>query len=393
MNSIFIFLFLAIFPFGQIIRIGVLHPIDIVVAAGAIYVVFAKLPRPPTFKYFNNLLIIALYTYALSVFLFEDVNIAFGLLYLIRLGAYFYFLIYVWNFVKLKKTNRNLLLDCLLGTSVVSAIFGWIQFFWIPDIKPFYTWGWDEHLFRLVGTFLDPTFLGLIMVFGLLTVMMNNLLERRIMVVSEKGNKEVRRKFYVNFIIGIFLLVSLVFSYSRASYLAFVAGAGYLLYAKRRLVYIFYLVPVLVGLVWALPTSKNHSIEIFRSFSALARIENYKTTLEIFGRSPLFGVGYNNMCLAYNKFIGVQSYASHACSGSDSSLLLILATTGVVGFVTFGFYVLRIHSSLVHDSYFLLLNSCVIAILVHSFFSNSLFYPWLMGYLVILLATSSQRKS
>jgi len=373
LNSIFIFLFFAIFPFGQIIRIGILQPIDLVVGLAAIYTIFKKLPKPEAFKYFENFLILTIFSWVFGTLMFQRIEVFYGFLYLIRITAYLYFVVYVWNFAKKNLKNSKLLVNSLLMVSVISAIFGWMQFFWFSDLKPFFVWGWDMHLFRLVGTFLDPTFLGLIIVFGLLTTLI-------------RINEMKKKKNYI--LIAIFLLISLAFTYSRASYLALFAGlfviAWHFHFIKKVLIFIL----IFVGLLFLLPTSKNHSIEILRSFSAIARVENYQTTLHIFSKSPIFGVGYDNMCLAYQKFVGFQPFNSHACSGSDSSLLFILATTGLAGFIVFVFTISRLATNLVSNSHFLILTSTFTALFVHSLFSNSMFYPWIMGYVLIVLTVS-----
>jgi O-antigen ligase len=120
----------------------------------------------------------------------------------------------------------------------------------------------------------------------------------------------------------------------------------------------------------------------------IARIDNYKRTIQIFKISPVFGVGYDNICLAKAKLDGSVNFFYHDCSGSDSSLLLILATTGVIGIMVFCFSAYKIVKSLKRNSYSVILSSSFAALLVHSLFSNSLFYPWILGYIVILLAIS-----
>ncbi len=361
MEQIILFAFLALYPFGQIIKIGIISPIDIIVGIGAFYAIIKKYKKPEVFKYFENFLILAVSSSLFGIFLFPSSQVLYGFLYLVRLTAYFYFFLLVSNFAK---KNKPLLLNSLLTVGAASALFGWIQFFWVPDIKPFFVWGWDEHLFRLVGTFLDPTFLGLIIVFG------------SIIAIYKK-----------KWLLTLFLIISLAFTYSRASYLAFAAGVLSIGFFENK---IKKLLPLLLGLlilVFLLPTSRNHSIELFRSFSVLSRIENYGQTIEIFKTSPIFGVGFNNICLARNKFIGYESFSSHACSGSDSSLLLVLATTGLAGLFVFChlIYNLWIRSTPI-------LKSTLIALFVHSLFSNSIFYPWIMGYLIILSAITLRRK-
>jgi O-antigen ligase len=375
-ESLFIFLFLVLFPFGQIIRIGIVQPIDLVVGAAALYSIIKNLKKPKILRYLNLFLIFAFASWLFSSFTFKSIEIFYGFLYLIRLVAYIYFLVYAWNFAQ-KEEDKELLLDSLLAVSLISAFFGWIQFFWFADIKPFFVWGWDMHLFRLVGTFLDPTFLGIIIVFGL--------------VISI--NRFIDNKNWKMALLVVFLVFSLAFTYSRASYLAFFAALLVIAFYRHLIK------PIIVGIlafclvIFLLPTAKNHSIELFRTFSAEARITDYKNTLLIFSKSPIFGVGYNNLCIAYQKYIGIQSFSSHACSGSDSSLLYILATTGIVGFVIFIFGIIRGARFLEHSLTTQIFVANFAALLTHSFFSNSLVYPWVLGYLMILLALSVKERS
>lgn len=373
LDSIFIFLFLILFPFGQVIRIGVIQPIDLVVGCTMIYTIVKKLEYPEFFKHLKIFLVFAATSWIFSIFIFERIEVLYGLLYLFRLSAYMFFGVYVWNFVKKEITNRNLLLNSLLAISIVSAFLGWIQFVILPDIKPFFVWGWDMHLFRIVGTFLDPTFLSLIIVFG--------------SIISVKNYIDTKKWLYI--VITIFLLITLAFTYSRAGYLAFIAGISALVFLEKKYKKLLFLGIGLIVLAFSLPTSKNHSIELFRTFSAVSRIENYKQTINLFSKSPVFGVGYNNMCIAYQKYIGVQDFSSHACSGSDSSILFILATTGVIGLIALVFGFWRIMISLPRNSYFIILGSSFVALLVHSLFGNSMFYPWIMGWMVILLSLAS----
>lgn len=376
MNVIFLFTFLILFPFGQIIRIGIIHPIDIVAGLAAVYVIFKKLEYPVFFKHLKIFLVFAAVSWIFSIFIFERIDVLYGLLYLFRLTSYLFFGVYVWNFIKKDECNKKLIINSLLAISVASAFLGWIQFLTFPDIKPFFVWGWDMHLFRIVGTFLDPTFLSLIIVFGSILLIKNYI--------------DTKKWFYI--VITIFLLITLAFTYSRAGYLAFIAGVLAIIYFEKKFKKLIFLGLGLIAIAFILPTAKNQSIELFRTFSVVSRVENYKQTLQIFSKSPVFGVGYNNMCIAYQKYIGSQDFSSHACSGSDSSILFVLATTGVIGLISLVFGLWRVVISLPHNSYFVILSSSFVALLVHSLFGNSMFYPWIMGWMVIILAMTESTR-
>lgn len=353
-----------------------MQPIDVIVGMAAIYSIVKKLPRPQGFKYLENFLFIAGVSWIFSLFLFPQVEVAYGVLYLFRLAVYLYFPIYVWNFVRAKKGNSELLINSLLATSIASALLGWVQFAWMPSLRPFMVWGWDEHLFRLVGTFLDPAYLGLIIVFGLLISMafFIDTLQKRYLVMV------------------MFLLISLAFTYSRASYLAFFAGTVFMGIYKKKLRMFAFGILTLLSLILLLPTSANPVLRVTRSFSAIARIENYQDIFQVFSKSPVIGIGYNNLCLAYQKYIGIQSFSSHACSGSDSSILFVLATTGVLGLTALIFSIVKISSFLPSGGKVQILVSTSMALFVHSLFDNSMFYPWIMGWMMILLGVTLGRK-
>lgn len=354
LDNIFLFLFLILFPFGQIIRIGIIHPLDVVVGMAAVYTIVNKLPKPEVFKYLENFLLVAFFSWTVSIFIFKDIKVLYGLLYLFRLTAYCYFFVYVADWMEKSKKNSKLIRNSVIVVAAASAFFGWIQYFVFPSIIPFKVWGWDEHLYRLVGTFLDPTFLGIILVIGFF--------------VAIKKSKAI----------ALFLLISIAFTYSRASYIAF--GAGLVVFAlleKKIKLSIFFLMFFLFFLLILPKNTGGLGVNLTRTNTLAGRLLNYRETYEIFFNYPVFGIGYNNICLARNKYINTESVSSHSCSGSDSSILFILATTGVVGFLSLVYGITK----------FRVLNPIFIAIATHSLFSNSLFYPWVMGLIVLILAT------
>ena len=75
---------------------------------------------------------------------------------------------------------------------------------------------------------------------------------------------------------------------------------------------------------------------------------------------------------------------SHACSGADSSILLVLATTGVLGLILLATLLGNLLSSFPKNSFSFALLACLVALGIHSQFVNSLIYPWVMGYMAIL---------
>jgi len=379
-TEILIFLFLILFPFGQIIRISlnflgtniVLHPIDFIVGAGLILFILKSCKRPRIFGYILSFLGVALFSYLLSYTAFEGERIYVGGLYLLRLFAYSSFFVLAWNMAKTNRKYPKNLFSSLIIVAFAVSIFGFLQYFLYPDIRSFTIWGWDDHYFRLLGTFLDPGHTSIILVFGFLAALVKYL--------KEKDKKLL--------LILAIIIVSITFTYSRAGYLALTGGLFAVFSLKKNLRIFFIIILAFVLLVISLPRPGGEGVKLERTASIVLRMEDYRDTLTIFDKAPLFGVGYNNMCIARAKFLDQVNLSSHACSGSASSLLLVLATTGILGFLTFVNLIQKLVADLAKNTYGLTFLSCLVALLIHSLFVNSLFYPWVMVWMGLLLSIS-----
>lgn len=356
--DITLFISLIIFPFGQLIKLNsFINPIDILVLISAFYVLinYKKYSKPEYFKYLEIFLIFLFFTWLGNINTFGLAYSMKGLLYILRFVGYSYFIIYVFNkFVTDEKINR-----VLNGLSIVGfyvAIFGWIQYIAFPDLRALMFLGWDDHYYRLVGTFLDPTYTSIILALSAILA-------------------SYRKKH----ILAFFLIFTLAFTYSRAGFISVVGGLLYFILrrvdqGKNILLILLFLLTVVI-----VPKDVGgEGVNLKRTFSVNKRIVNYAETLRIFRESPVVGVGFNNLCIARNKYLSDTNTASHSCSGSDSSVIFILTTTGVVGLMLFINYVL-------HLPFNPLLNASLITIFIHSFFANTFFYPFVMFWMTILI--------
>ena len=181
----------------------------------------------------------------------------------------------------------------------------------------------------------------------------------------------------------------MAFTYNRASFLALASGIFYFgyRYAKQAVKYFLITMFFISLFLVALPRFKSEGTLLERSVSVVSKISNYKETLRVFSTSPLFGVGFNNLCIVRLSVFGGNP-ASHACSGADSSILFVLATTGVVGFSVFLLLVQKIFVSLGKNRYSKMFATLSIALFADSLFVQSAFYPSVMGYMAILYAIS-----
>jgi O-antigen ligase len=125
--------------------------------------------------------------------------------------------------------------------------------------------------------------------------------------------------------------------------------------------------------------------------SAKLRLVSWSRAVEISSQSPIFGVGFNLYRQAQERF-GFFDYrdfsGGHAGGGSDSSLLLVLATTGVVGLILFlltfvNIFIRSLTKIKTHTGLILALS--LFGLLVDSQFINSLFFPQIMLWIWVLV--------
>jgi hypothetical protein len=375
-----VYTYFLIFPFGQLLRLEIgfagrvipLLSIDIVASLSLIYIFFIK--KPMISKHFYAFFAVCLFSLLLSLNYFSLMQVFIGSLYFLRLIIYFSFFVLIWNLTKRVRGFKLNIISVLTASLVLTALLGWIQYFFFADLTFLKFAGWDDHLGRLVGTYLDPAFTGMIFVSGFLIVFLMYLYEKR--------------RFYL--LLGLFFLISLLLTYSRASYLALLAGFAPLYYLKKKIkAYVLVAAVIFIFIIPLLPRGEGEGVRLERTRSAVLRLENYKETLQIIKEAPLFGVGFNNICwVRMEKF--PDRVSSHSCFGSDSSLLLILATSGISGFLIFLNSAAEVLKRLSKNFYGDLAKVFFSAIFIHSLFSNSLFYPWIMGLSALFLALSSK---
>jgi len=380
--TILFFLFLVLFPFGQLTKLPLsflnlpevhLYLTDIVLfflllswLIWRFFINKRKYKAPFLTKpilLFSSLALISLFV---NSFRFSGLEVLVSSLYLVRWVVYagLYFIL-----VDLKNEFKRNLSCYLLIIGSFMAVFGLIQYFLWPNLKALEVLQYDPHFYRVAGTFLDPGFTGLILALTLILLTVFS---------WQKKNKRW-------WLLWPFLFVTLLLTYSRASWLAFLVGIGIVLFYKRAFKF-FFLVIVLLGLSWFfIPQPSGEGGKLGRTYSIEARLENYQEAFSIFKKHPLLGVGFNTYRYTqrdYNLLSKEEWQTSQSAAGADSSLLFILATTGILGFLSY----LWLYFKALRGSKSLLIIASIIAMIIHSFFLNSLFYPWVMAWFWVLLA-------
>ena len=281
-----------------------------------------------------------------------------GGLYLLR------WIIYSVIFIALgSKIQINKLRVLGLGT----VILGILQYILYPDIRWLAIADWDPHYYRVVSTFLDPGFTGIIIVF---TIILFTL-------------KPVHNRI-LNLLIWFVSYIILALTYSRASYLAFLAAFAWISWHKKSWKLFLGIIMLSIVTVYLLPRSPDgEGVKLERTSTILARIDNWKKAFSIFIHNPITGVGFNT----YRYAQGID-LKSHSGAGADSSLLFVAATTGIFGLAAYLWYLKHLYT-LNPDAY--TLQATMVAVLTHSLFLNSLFYPAVMLWISLLIIDSNSQ--
>lgn len=382
-GKLIIFLYLVAFPFGQLLRFStgvlgrvvVIQPIDIIAFVSLIYWGIGGLKHLGKLGSWGVFLLSNIFSLVLSLSYFETKEIFIGLLYFLRLLAHSSLFFVTYQQVLKDFKFKDLIYQSLIAVSGFTAIFGWFQYFFYPDLTSLKFINWDDHLFRLIGSFLDPGFTSIILVFGSLLAL----------------SLYLGRKSKVSLYVFAFLAVSLAFTYSRAGYLAFLAGLAVIFLKSKKNLLFMSILGIFGLLVFMLPRPEGEGVKLERTRSVINRYESYLGTVVLVKKVPLFGFGYNNLCSAKLKYLSSGEPQSHSCSGADSSILFLLATTGVVGTIFFVFFVFRLILLLPSKYIGVGIKASIAALLVHSQFTNSLFYPWVVGFLALSLAPFAGR--
>jgi hypothetical protein len=372
-----VLLYLTLFPFGQLLRLdNVLGGINYgnltdVLVMFTLPLYFVKNAVKPTIdtqiKYF---LVVCLFSLIISFGIYRPGQIFYGSMYFIRLCSYYTFSILVYNLIKQKSLKSGFIFKSLILISFVSAIIGFYQYLIIPNLVLLKYLNWDDHLNRLVGTYFDPGFTGIILIFGT--------------ILSLYGYIRDGRKIYLFYFF--ILILGILLTYSRASYLALIIVLSFSIIlhkmSKMKITYLLIFFSLFVLLF--IPNTGSEGTNLIRTTSISARLKDYSQTIQIISKYPLFGVGFNNLCIERKVFYNYDE-KSHACSGSVSSILFILATTGVIGFMGFINIIITLYKMVNINKY--LIWSIILALLIHSLFTQSIFYSFVMGYLALFFAS------
>lgn len=384
---------ISIIP-GQIIRLpffleyGAVNLTDLSVFAadifGLIYLMFFKKSLNLSKKVFPIFFIFVIWTLATNIFsltLFNIQQILISSFFLLRFLSYFFISQLILNVVEKDKITNWL--NLIVFSAFIFILVGFIQLLTFPDLTSLTAYGWDPHQRRIVSTLLDPNFTGFIFVvtFAISTTLLL-FLKKQVGKLSKRINFVYSKKNFVYLLVSLFSIIGVVLTFSRSSYLALIAPILIIGLVKSPKM-LFLTTSFLLLSFFTIPQVKNRVIgAVTLDDTSQARIISWKNAVSIFKNQPLFGVGFNNYRYAQEKY---QLYDDpnqvelHSSSGSDSSILLVAATTGLIGLFLFLTLLGTLLTTAIKKSskepVKLIFLSVLVSLIIHSQFVNSFFFP------------------
>lgn len=276
--------------------------------------------------------------------------------------------------------DQNRIFKALCAFALLLLVAGFIQLQTVPDFSAYEALGWDPHQGRLLSTWFDPNFVG-----GFFAFLAP-------LVLGVAWDEKKSRPWSIG--LPMLLVLGVALTLSRSSYVAL--GAGFFVFGLLRSIRLLGLGVVLVLLLGlAVPSVGSRFESLVNNIQSVSsetytlpdassrlRYDSWRIGWALFLDQPLFGQGYNNYKWAALEEGLIKDPDVHAASGSDSSVLTILATTGILGFLPF----LSLYALLFLEAWKKRQTGLGLGFLgglvglgLHSIFVNSLLFPLFMA--------------
>ncbi len=337
--EILIIISLLLFPLGELVRIEIfkntiLHPIDISISLLSIYWIYLQIKNKKNIFKAEGAKPIIIFSAVALISLLANLRwlktneFITSIMYLIR------WLLFASVYFAIKDTRlhfkKKILIKLLVLIGLVVLILGLTQFFFYSNLISLYKFGWDKHIYRIFSVFLDPNFAGTFFVLYLL-------------FIGSKAFDSLKiKKYKLVFLYSTIASISLVaiyMTYSRSALFMLLVSSTIFLFLIRMKKLILPIIAITILYVYIV--SPNFYIEntnLFRVNSSKERIKSAQIVIQVIEKNPVFGVGFNAYRYAlikYNFRTPKTLYPSHADAGTDNSFLFILATSGIVGLLTY----------------------------------------------------------
>lgn len=239
---------------------------------------------------------------------------------LLRFWTYIFMFFVIMTFIDTQEQIKNIVKISMLSVLFV-GIMGLVQY--IAGDSTFPNPESIGPIGRVYSTFVNPNFFG---------AFINIVIFPALVLVKRK----VKHYKYI-YVIIFLLLLNLIFTYTRGSWLGFAIGLMIFIafFSKKFLIPISIIAPLSLFIpgIWERITS------IFdpNSWTIIERYKLWKTGYLMFKEHPILGVGNGNYLTRYGEYIkkyteldlGRDQYAVH------NTFIKVLAETGILGLIPF----------------------------------------------------------
>jgi O-antigen ligase len=325
--------------------------------------------RSPLLVFFLVYVIGVLVAGSMSYTLHEN---GIAVMYLSRMLLYLSLSIYGYVHVKNSPEERTFVSSMLIILLSLIGFISAVQLALFPNLRPLMIYGWDPHLYRMTGTFLEPAFacgvygVGL---FFLVTKKKKSIFEQVLLTILGL------LMFLTVSRAGIAALMFSIVTYIFVCYRSWKANMGI----------IILIVCAVVVLVVVTAGRAGEGMNILRTSTIESRVENYQEAIQIWRQYPIFGVGYNRIAFVKEDFdlpSRTLYDVQNARASFHSSFLIVLVTTGLIGLVLFILLLMQLARVSVFSLFTILFLS------TFAVFDNILLHPFILFIFIVALLAS-----
>jgi O-antigen ligase len=325
--------------------------------------------RSPLLVFFLVYVVGVLVAGSMSYTLYEN---GIAVMYLLRMLLYLSLSIYGYVQVKNHPEEKVFMSKVFIILLTLIGFISVLQLVFFPNLRPLMAYGWDPHLYRMTGTFLEPAFacgvygVGL---FFLVTKRKKSFFEQVLLVM-----------------LGLFVFLTVSRAGIGAVMLSVVTYIFVVYRSWKAFVGIITLFACAIVVFFLLTAGKGgEGMNILRTSTIESRVENYQEAIQIWRQYPVFGVGYNRIAfvkedldLPSRTLYDVQN----ARASFHSSFLIVLVTTGVIGLVSFILLLIQLARVSVFSLFTVLFLS------TFAVFDNILLHPFILFIFIVALLAS-----
>lgn len=356
------------YPFGEVGN--AINLLDILVATTGTFFLIWKIGIKKEISFPKIYVSLLIFAFIGALSLVYNYNFS-GVLYLFR---FIFYSLFFWIGYELSKNGKKEVIQkVLLLIGILIGGLGFVQLLLYPDLTFLTDFGYDPHIFRLTSTFLDPNFTG-----AFLTIIYAAGLIRYMQIKSK-------------WLLGILfiLFMAIILTFSRSAWIFFGMINLFVIWFVPKKIVLGLVIFSLLAVIFIPRIQQRIMGAVSIDISAKERLLSWEKGINLFKLSPVIGIGFNNIKTVSIDQGLIRPFTpdgGNSGNGIDSSWLLILVTTGVIGLVCYGYfyfalcwYYLRATKSNRSDQKtYLILTGILVGLFVQSQFINSLFYPQIM---------------